>query len=126
VEVSVSNPSEFEVTKRICKLVLKHAGEALVYKSWSDEFAIQEMRSVVDKVNTTIDVTGFSLAQCEELGFGKWEEGSNLRLIPLWLFPFLSDQVEYTAIDGDKIKGRDQMDNDHRFGCLAFGIVPAE
>lgn len=120
----MSEVSEFEVCKRIRGLVLTHAAQSIVYKSWSDEFAVSELRSVVERVNTTVDVSGFTKNQFDELGFGTWDEETGLRLIPLWLFPFISNDVEYTAIDGDKIKGRDQMDNDHRGGFLAFGILP--
>lgn len=120
----MSDVTEFEVCKRIRSLVLMHAGQGIVYKSWADDFAIQDLRSVVERINTTVDVSGFTKAEFDELGFGTWDEETGLRLVPLWLFPFISDEVEYTAIDGDKIKGRDQMDNDHRDGFLAFGILP--
>lgn len=37
-----------------------------------------------------------------DLGFGKWSEESTIRLIPLWLFPFLAEEIETECIDGEK------------------------
>ncbi len=64
--------------------------------------------------------------QCEELGFGKWEENNPMRLIPLWLMPFLSDEIETESINGKKYTKKSAIDNDNRFGCLAYGVIPAE
>jgi len=117
--------SEFEVARRIRSLVLQHAGESMVYKSWGHTLAANNMTELPERINTTVDVSGFTKEQFDQLGFGTWDEDTPVRLIPLWLFPFIADGVEYTTIGGDKITKREQMDNDHRFGCLAFGILPA-
>ena len=61
------------------------------------------------------------------IGFAKWEEEENpLLLIPLWLVSFIPDGIQLTCIDGETFivdtLTRARMDNDTRFGCLAYGI----
>ena len=38
----------------------------------------------------------------DELGFGRWSEKHQCGLIPLWLMPFLADEIEVECIDGEK------------------------
>lgn len=75
------------------------------------------------KNNKLINFNELTPTQAYELGFRKWDEEDNLYLIPLWLYKALPDGLEVTSIDGDKlIVGKDYLDNDIRFGVLAFGI----
>lgn len=63
-----------------------------------------------------------TFAQCLEYGFKHWEEGSNLMLMPGYYYKFLPHDLVLTAIDGETCAAQD-IDNDTRFGCLAFGLV---
>jgi len=55
-------------------------------------------------------------------GFGNWDE--HLILLPEWVFPYMVDGETFTAIDGEQaIKGKDHIDLDTRFGCIAYGFV---
>jgi hypothetical protein len=71
-----------------------------------------------------IDPTDLSFEEMIELGFGSWSEESPMRLIPIWLFPFLADEFKSESISGSKHSKLSEIDNDHRFGCLAYGVVP--
>jgi hypothetical protein len=45
-------------------------------------------------------------------------------LIPLYLLPILPDGLEVTSINGHKkIVGKDVLDKDVRFGCIAYVIT---
>lgn len=47
----------------------------------------------------------------------------DIRLIPLYLLPILPIGTEVISIDGEVIKyDGNNIDNDIRFGCLAYGI----
>lgn len=65
--------------------------------------------------------------QLDALGFGRWSSQSPMRLIPLWLFPFLAESLVVECIDGEtKLIKKSEMDTDSRFGCLAYGIIPSD
>ncbi len=50
-----------------------------------------------------------------------------LMLIPLWLLPLVPIGTELISISGDVIKyNGNNVDNDSRFGCVAYGIKPKE
>ena len=47
----------------------------------------------------------------------------DLWLFPLYLVPIIPEGLEIMYIDGEKgIFKKDDMDNDIRFGCVAYGI----
>jgi hypothetical protein len=60
------------------------------------------------------------------LDFGKWNEDNPIRLIPLWLLPFLASEFDCQDIIGKKHSKLPEIDNDHRFGYLAYGVIPKD
>ena len=61
------------------------------------------------------------------LGWGRWDEKSGLFLCPESQWSQVPDGIALTSISGDvKVKGRDHIDQDTRFGMLAYGIVPGK
>lgn len=102
----------FEVAKRIQRIITRNIREI--------------PDNIVDKLwFKPLDPNEFSVEEMKELGFCKWSEDSGLWLIPLWMLPFLVDMFIYATIDGEgpKMGARKDIDNDHRFGCLAYGVV---
>lgn len=105
-----------------------------MYKEWDDTTVRKDMKEAYDKFYQSLqlennkDLINFEkLTQDEakELGFGKWNEETNLYLLPLYLVPLLPKGIELTYIDGetfifDKIE---DLDLDIRFGMLSFGVV---
>ncbi len=100
------------------------------YKDWSVEGRVEELEEGFKifydslKNNNLIDFENLTVEEARELRFSKWDEESNLWLIPLYLKPLLPSGLKVTAIDGEVLEvGKDYLDNDIRFGVLAYGIV---
>ena len=122
----------FEKAKAIRTNLLTRVGESLSYKSWSNEFRLSNIQNINELLEIweenhgsfKIDPTDLSFDEMIELGFGSWSEKNPMRLIPIWLFPFLCNEFECESISGSKYYKLSEIDNDHRFGCLAYGVVP--
>lgn len=86
-----------------------------------------------------VDLTDLKSEDALKLGFGIWDEKTNLHLIPFYLYDFLEYGQTLTSINGEQkvVKpgyngglpsepdsNPDYIDNDHRFGCLAYGYHP--
>lgn len=103
--------------------------ETTEYKMWSDEFCrkeIKEAKSTFDKeIAKHIDWDNLTEEDCNALHFGVWsKESPKLRLIPLYLLPVLPIGTKVISINGREIiYDGNNIDNDHRFGCLAYGII---
>ena len=120
--------NSFELAKAIRKAICSRAAQVFSYANWSDDFAVKEIRNIPSWVRGSgnfkpIDPNDFTVEQLKELGFGQWDEESKLFLMPLWLLPFVKDELELGCIDGERRTfKREEIDNDERFGCLAFGV----
>lgn len=100
----------------------------VVYKEWNNTtrtMCVEETFSTfyesLEK-NGLIDFNNLTVEEAKELRFGKWDEDSDLWLFPLWLVPLIPEELEVTTIFGETIKYDKNMDNDIRFGCVAYGI----
>ena len=127
------NMTTYEKCKNIRRMIVNRAAEVMNY-SWDDDFSTKWIRLFPDGLKEQkkhgVDYFGIQpsdLTETEmmELGFGVWSEETPMRLIPLWLYPFLADEITVESIIGKKatIK-RTDIDTDNRFGCLAFGVIP--
>ena len=123
----------YEKCCAIRHLILIRAAEVVTYLNWDAEFVAKHMREqaaeLIDrnpelKLNA-IQPCELTSNECDELRFGRWSKEDSMRLIPLWLFPFLADDIKVVCIDGSETISKQKMDNDHRGGYLAYGIVPA-
>lgn len=123
----MTTPTTYEICKYIRKRFTLAASDACMYTNWPDEFKLQSVLQVPDDIKNAdgyrpVNVTDLSEQEMEELGFGLWDEESKLMLVPVWLLPFLDPDVLLTSISGDTASPVD-VDNDQRFGCLAYGVV---
>lgn len=98
------------------------------YESWSDEFCRKEIKKVTEKLTEElknhIDWGKLTVEEALDLGFAKWSEDTpDLYLIPLYLLPILPIGTKLTCISGETLTydGKN-VDNDIRFGCIAYGI----
>ena len=103
--------------------------ETTQYESWSDEFSRKEIKEAnqkfVDEIKKHIDWENLTEEDCKELRFGKWDEESGIYLIPLYLFPIIPIGLKVYSISGGEIvNDGTNLDNDTRFGCIAYGIKP--
>lgn len=102
--------------------------ETVQYSSWSDEFCRKEIKEAHDKLveelKEHINFKTITRKEAVELRFGRWSDDTpNLYLIPLWLLPVIPVGTELTSISGEKIiYNGSNVDNDIRFGCIAYGI----
>lgn len=102
--------------------------ETVQYKSWSDEFCREEVQkatdTMLDSLKNDIDWNSLTKEEALELRFGKWSnEDPDLYLIPLWLLPIVPIGTKLTTIFGDEIiYDGHNVDNDTRFGRIAYGI----
>lgn len=67
------------------------------------------------------DLTELSPEQADLLGMLPWDSINN-RLIPLYLFNLLPDDMELTSICGEK-KVKNLCSNDVRFGCTGYYVT---
>lgn len=79
----------------------------------------------INELKKYVDLTNLSLEEAEELGFRLWSEDTpGLYLIPLYLLPLIPVGMELTTINGRKVAyDGHNIDDDNRFGYLAYGIV---
>ena len=109
-----------------------HVAQTVQYKSWSDEFCRKEINDYTDgflaAMKKHINWDNLRKEEALGLGFTLWsEEYPDLYLIPLYLFPILPIGTEVTCIDGRTFTyDGTNMDNDVRFGCIAYGITIKE
>ena len=109
--------------------ILNKVSMSVEYENWSDEFRLKEIFDGYNKFcEQVIDFRQFTKDELFELGFGKFDDEDNSPLLmPLWAFHICKDGIELTCIDGEKkIKGKDKIDTDVRFGCIAWGLTPNE
>lgn len=122
--------STFDTAKTIRRVILTKAAESMNYRNWSTAFVgseIKEIPVIIKNSEWFYPINPSDLTENEmiELGFSKWSEEDPMYLIPFWLFHFLAEELECGCIDGEKRKfNKSEMDNDHRFGCMAYGIMP--
>lgn len=102
--------------------------ETVQYESWSDEMARNENRKymsmMLEELKKHIDWNKLTREEAFELRFRQWDEDTpDLFLIPLYLLPIVPIGTELTTINGDTVLYLgDNVDNDTRFGCIAYGI----
>lgn len=102
--------------------------EVYVYDSWNTDLKLEELKlgfdTFYDELKKHIDFTKLTIEEAKELRFRKWsDEMPDLWLFPLYLVPLIPEGLDITYISGEKGKyQKDNMDNDIRFGVVAYGI----
>lgn len=119
---------QIEIAKQIRNHTLTAAASVVQYENWEDKFSVEYIRRTVVDIKesedyVSIDPSEFSTEECDELGFGQWDE-KGLRLIPVWLLPFICNEFQGACISDGKVRpiGLNEIDNDHRGGSLAYGV----
>ncbi len=125
----------FAKCKIIRSFILRRAAEVMAYTSWDAEFAASEIKNIpkdlirscvkfeVDNLNPS-DLTA---EEMKDLDFRVWLKDQPFRLIPLWLLPFLAEDLYVCDFEGVFSHVRkSELDNDNRFGCVAFGVLPKD
>ena len=124
------NKTTFEVAKIIRQIIVNAAADGMNYLSWTPKMITKMLRGLPEEIRknaffSPIDPTDLTEKEMIEIGFRKWEEENPMYLIPLWLFPFLQEEINAECINGEKrIFKKSEMDIDTRFGLLAYGVIP--
>ena len=118
----------YEKCQAVRSAIVNCAAEVMNYSSWDDGFAAKQIREIPETLAAEIgkiNIAELTAPQMDDLGFGQLSKDDPMRLIPLWLFKFLPDEIECKSIDGAKsVRKTEEMDSDHSFGCLAYGVLP--
>lgn len=119
-----------ELCKNIRRNIVNRAAEVMNYTNWGADFAAKQLTELPEIIINSegflpVQPADLTITEMDDLGFGVWEEENPMRLIPLWLFPFLAEEINCESISGAKsILKKSEMDNDHRMGFLAYGVLP--
>lgn len=102
--------------------------QTIVYGDcWDDKLKVEEVKDAYkkfyDTVKKHIDFDNLTIDEAKELRFKKWDDDSDLYLFPLWLVPIIPEELPVYFIDSDEaIPYNKLLDNDVRFGCVAYGL----
>lgn len=122
---------ELEYTLGIMeKNILRAVGEARAYHQ-QDVYFSQRVKEIMDNHVSKLDkflegrlsTLELNDSEARALGFMLWDEESDLRLIPLWLVPYINEDTWVLSVDnGEESEKIMDVELDTRFGCIAYGI----
>ena len=122
--------NQYELSLKIMTLLANRMICAVHY-DWSGDYVKSNLKELIENIKrqelfTPINLNQFTEDQLLCLGFGKWDD-SKLALIPVWIVPFTSEKFVGECISGQVGEfSMSEIDKDTRFGCLAYGVYPAE
>jgi hypothetical protein len=96
-----------------------------IFTAWGSAVAFQNIQNAFKDIQRTCVYNFSELSRDEaiDLGFGLWEsERPYYLLIPIWIVPFLPEEIPTKTVNGETSIKRDDMDLDHRYGLLAYGV----
>ena len=126
----------FKIFSNARNYLITRAIEGVVY-DWGSDYSEKNIKEHLEKLKNNKDITKenfdilFTLPKhlLDILGFGTWDDETEykLMLIPLWLFTLMPKDYKFiggciTEDDQPYNYTVDQLDNDIRFGCLAYGV----
>ena len=110
--------------------ILTACAESVLYDSWTSEYAIKNIKEALSpkkafcfakiELISKSDLEELSFSDLTDIGFGNW--GGRIALIPLFLKPFIEEDLPVESILGEKTTLK-EADTDHHIGFLAFGIA---
>jgi len=118
--------SDFEKAKAARMAILTRWAGVYVYRNWSDDFSVSEITRDLPDSMMGVDPWNLTKSEMLDLGFGRWNDKSELMLIPLWMYPLLKNDVRTIAISGEEYHKKSDINTDSRFGCLAYGVYPKD
>jgi hypothetical protein len=138
--MSLDQPSKaFQQLSRLRAAMLNTLASAWIYRGvWSKEYREKTLNDLMVKALNQKDWLptffpgGVDLGQLDEdelkaLDFKLWSETyPGLRLIPLWVLPALPPSGTVYSIRGERVdySPENPLDDDDRFGFLAYGVMP--
>ena len=120
--------SDYEFLLMVRRGIVNRAAQVFNY-DWSDGFSSKRIKEIPDVFSKSdyfrkVDPNEMTVDQLDNLGFQKWDDKSGLLLIPLYVYPFLKDEIICGSISDicARLIKVSEIDTDHRFGCLAYGV----
>ena len=120
--------SDYDFLLMVRQTIINRAAEGFSY-SLDADFLSKRIKEIPDVFSKSecfrkVDPNEMTKEQLLDLGFQKWDEDSGLMLIPLYIYPFLKDEIMCGSISDicSRLIKVSEIDNDHRFGCLAYGV----
>ena len=120
--------SDYDFLLMVRQAIINRAAEVFCY-SWDAVSSSKRIKEIPDIFSKSeyfrkVDPNEMSIEQLLDLGFQKWDEDSGLMLIPLYIYPFLKDEIMCGSISDicARLIKVSEIDIDHRFGCLAYGV----
>ena len=113
----------------LLKAIATEAGCAIEYETWNDKYCRHQLCSIRKRCDQGItqemldSITADDVELLRLLGWQVWSEdddGNMLLCVPLYCKMALADGVKLYSIFGELT---DVIDNDHRFGALAYGVL---
>lgn len=118
---------EFEQLKSIRNYLLGTVGSLLCSQVGSNEkiLMLENARRTILNHYPPVHPEHLTDYQLNELGFPLSSSYDTLRMIPVWVYPFLSESVETICIlDNSKHFCKNDIDPESVYGILAYGVVP--
>ena len=115
-------------TYDICRFIQRQICNEFATNHFYGEVTDVEKRIKGNAGYYSVDPSQLTKQEMENLMFGKWNDESELMLIPLWLKPFLTHQFPGASIMNEEvvILITSELDNESRMGLLAYGVYPRE
>lgn len=104
----------FENLRAINQYILKQCGQIMTY-GWNSEKLSGEIMQAFKGSEMKINLSELNSKEMETLFFGKFNASDATFLLPIWVYPFLSEE--------DKIK---VGDTDNRAGYLWYSVKPCD
>jgi len=97
----------------------------LVHEYPIDPDRILRLTSQLKEELYPLDFSEFTEEELKILGFAYFDK--DLLVAPKWVFPYMKEGQTLTSISGSKVVvGKDYIDDDTRFGRIAYGITKQE
>ena len=120
--------SDYEFLLMVRRTIINRAAEVFCY-CWNPYSSFKRIKEIPDVFSKSgcfrkVDPNEMTKEELVNLGFKKWDEDSGLMLIPLYVYPFLKDEIMCGSISDicARLIKVSEIDTDHRFGCLAYGV----
>ena len=120
--------SDYDFLLMVRQAIVNRAAEVFCY-NLDDNFSSERIKEIPDVFSKSeyfrnVDPNEMTKDQLINLGFQKWDDESWLILIPLYVYPFLKDEIMCGSISDicARLIKVSEIDIDHRFGCLAYGV----
>jgi len=114
---------ELQKIENYKNFIVGRVAQTFEYDNWSDDFKLKEIDEGYKQFVTDLNInfTDYSKEELTKLGFSMWDD--DLILMPLWAFHICEEGLILTSIGGEeKEKGKDDIDTDISFGCIAWGF----